>query len=336
MKDLRIVALEEHMLTPAFVEAAGQGRGAPAAEYFDRMRNLLLEIGRGRLASMDEAGVDVQVLSLAGAGLDKLDAPSATALVRDVNDAIADAVRRHPDRFAGFAAVALQDPGGAAQELKRAIGKLGFRGVMIHGTVDGAFMDDPRFTPFWEAAQELQVPVYLHPAPPPASVREAYYSGLPGDVGYMLSTAAWGWHVETGMHVLRLIVSGLFDRLPGLKLIIGHMGENLPFSLTRADAVLSRSSVKLERRVADYFHEHFWVTISGYFSVPPLLCALQVVGSDRLLFSVDYPFSSNRTAVEFLMSAPLSPADRIRLAHQNADTLLGLSPKKITGEALIK
>lgn len=333
MKDLRIVALEEHILIPAFVEATGQGPGGPPTDYLKRMRQLLLEIGPERLASMDEAGVDVQVLSLAGAGLDKVDAPTATALVRDVNDAIADAVGRHSGRFAGFASVALQDPEGAAQELRRAIETLGFCGVMINGTVNGAFMDDPRFTPFWEEAQALQVPVYLHPAPPPAAVRDAYYGGLPGDVGYMLSTAGWGWHVETGMHVLRLIVSGLFDRMPGLKLIVGHMGENLPFSLTRADTVLSRSSVKLQRRVADYFHEHFWVTISGYFSVPPLLCAMQVVGADRLLFSVDYPFSSNRTAVDFLMSAPLSPADRAKMAHGNADALLGLAAKERVGEA---
>ncbi|MFP5249356.1 MAG: amidohydrolase family protein, partial [Acidobacteriota bacterium] len=155
-------------------------------------------------------------------------------------------------------------------------------------------------------------------------VQQAYFSGLPDNVAFFLSTAAWGWHVETGLHVLRLIVSGLFDRYPGLQLIIGHMGENLPFSLARADTILARGRLPLQHPVAHYAHRHLHITTSGYFTVPPLLCALQVFGSGRILFSVDYPYSSNAQGRAFLDALPLSPDDRRKIAHANAERLLQL------------
>jgi uncharacterized protein len=321
----KVIALEEHILTPAFLEASASIRDrAPVSPYVQKLHAQLLDIGEQRIAAMDEGGIDLQVLSLAGSGLDKLDPGTGTAMARDTNDVIAAAARKYPSRFAGFATLALQAPESAAQELERAIHQLGFKGALIHGTVNGAFLDDPKFTPFWAAAQQLEVPIYLHPAPPPEPVRTAYYSDLPGDLSFFLASAGWGWHVETGMHALRLIVSGLFDKFPRLKLILGHMGENLPFSLVRADQVLSRGASHLERRVAEYFHQHFWITTSGYFSVPPLLCALQVVGADKILFAVDYPFSNNKVARDFLDSAPLSPDDRSRIASGNARKLLQL------------
>lgn len=204
--------------------------------------------------------------------------------------------------------------------------ELNFVGVMVNGTTQGLFLDHPRFAPFWEEAQALDAPVYLHPAPPPAAVQQAYFSGLPEDLGFMLSTAGWGWHVETGMHALRLIGSGLFECFPRLQVIIGHMGENLPYSLARADAVLSRSSQRLPRSYSEYFHDHFHITTSGYFTLPPLLCALEVVGADRILFSIDYPFSSTDTGRRFLDSLPFSPADLGKIAHQNAERLLKIPP----------
>jgi len=320
---MRIVTLEEHFTTPELQNARTQvWQGAP--EYMRALSSKLLDLGDARIADMDEAGIDLQVLSAAAGSFEKLDSATAIALARDTNDRLASAISAHPTRFAGFATLALQEPTQSAAELERCIRKLSFKGALVNGTVNGKFLDDPSFAPFFEAAQALDVPIYLHPAPPPQPVADAYYSGLPGPAGFLLSTAGWGWHVETGMHCLRLIVSGVFDRFPKLKMIIGHMGEDLPFSLARADTVMGFGAKHLKRKVAEYFHEHFYVTTSGYFTLPPFLCALQVVGADRLLFSVDYPFSANTTGRNFLNALPISPEDLDKISHRNADTLLKL------------
>lgn len=320
---MRTITLEEHISTPAFLAATdAHSRRDLSNEFIRRVRAKLVEVGDGRIADMDAAHIDMQVLSLAGGDMDGLDSATATSLARETNELLVAAVAAHPDRFAAFATVNLQDPETAARELERCIRQLRFAGVMVNGTTEGRFLDDPRFTPFWEAAQSLDVAVYLHPAPPPAPVQQAYYSGLPEDLSFMLSTAGWGWHVETGMHSLRLIGSGLFDRFPKLQIIIGHMGEDLPYSLARADSVLSRSQQTLRRSYAEYFHEHFHITTSGYFTLPPLLCALQVVGAGRILFSIDYPFSSTETGRRFLDSLPLGPEDLRRISHENAERLL--------------
>ncbi len=320
---MRTITLEEHISTPAFLDAvdAHSQRGL-ANEFIRRVRAKLIDLGDGRLADMDAARIDMQVLSLAGGDMDKLDSATATSLASDTNDILAAAVASHPGRFAAFATLYLQDPETAARELERCLSRHNFVGTMVNGTTGGLFLDHPRFTPFWEAAHSLGAPVYLHPAPPPAPVMQAYYSGLPEDLGFMLSTAGWGWHVETGMHVLRLIASGLFDRFPRLQLIIGHMGEDLPYSLARADSVLSRSRHQLSRGYAETFHAHVHITTSGYFTTPPLLCALEVVGADRILFSIDYPFSSTEIDRRFLDSLALSPADLHKISHQNAERLL--------------
>lgn len=321
---MRTITLEEHMSIPAFLQAvdAVSHRDLTTNEYMQKVRAQLLDLGEGRIARMDAGSIDIQVLSLAGGDMDRLDSATATALARDTNDCLAAAVQAHPSRFAAFATLNLQAPEEAARELERCIRRLGFAGVMVNGATRGLFLDNACFTPFWDAVQDLDIPVYLHPAPPPDPVKQAYFSGLPGDLSFMLSTAGWGWHVETGMHCLRLIATGLFDRYPRLQLIIGHMGEDLPYSIARASAVLSRSRHKPQRPIADYFHQHFHITTSGYFTLPPLLCALQVVGADRLLFSIDYPFSSTETGRRFLDSMPLAPEDLRKISHQNAERLL--------------
>jgi predicted TIM-barrel fold metal-dependent hydrolase len=321
---MRTVTLEEHFTTPEFVKATAHLQSASRSSFVEVVRGKLLDLGEGRIADMDAAGIDVQVLSLVNNGMDKLEPATTTALVRDANDQLAAAVRKHPGRFAAFAALALQDPKAAATEFERCVCKLGFKGALVHGTTNGVFLDQPQFAPLFEAAEALDVPIYLHPTPPPQPVQEAYYDGLPGNTGFFLSTAAWGWHAELGMHCLRLIVSGLFDRFPKLRIIIGHMGENLPFSIARADSILARGANHLQRRAADYFCENFYLTTSGYFTVPPLLCALQVVGANRILFSVDYPFSPNAEGRDFLDSLPVSPEDLEKIAHRNADRLLKL------------
>jgi predicted TIM-barrel fold metal-dependent hydrolase len=324
---MRTITLEEHITIPAVEKALGwkSHRGAPS-EFVNRIQAQLLDMGESRLAAMDAGKIDLQVLSLAGFDMDLLDSATATALACEANDAMAAAQSAHPDRFAAFAALNLRQPDEAAREFERCVRKLGFKGAMIHGTTDGLFLDDPRFSPFWEAAESLDVPVYLHPAPPPEPVQTAYFHGLNESLAYFLSTAAWGWHCETGMHVLRLIGAGVFDRYPKLQVIIGHMGENLPFSLARADFILGRTHPPLPRRVTEYFQQHIHVTTSGYFTLPPFLCTLQVIGADRILFSVDYPYASNAQGRQFLDSLPVSAADLHKIAHGNAERLLRIPP----------
>jgi predicted TIM-barrel fold metal-dependent hydrolase len=321
---MRIITLEEHITTPEMLKAAQMPATGASAAFMQAMNAKLLDVGDGRIADMDAAGIDMQVLSVSANTVDKLDSGAANAVARDANDRMAAAVRAHPDRFAAFATLALHEPDKAAAELDRCVRESGFKGVMLNGTSNGQFFDHPRFTPIFEAATSLDVPIYLHPAPPPKPVMEAYYSGLPGSLGFMLSTAMWGWHVETGMHCLRLILNGVFDRFPRLKIIVGHMGENLPFSIARAEMVLGRGSADLKRSVGEYFQEHFYLTTSGYFSTPPFQCMQQVVEIDRIMFSVDYPFSSNLVGRKFLDNLPISVEEKEKVAHGNVEKLLKL------------
>jgi predicted TIM-barrel fold metal-dependent hydrolase len=321
---MRVITIEEHMTTPDIVKVAQMTASGVAPAFMQSMNARLLDVAEGRIADMDAAGIDMQVLSIAANTVYKLDAATANALVCDANDRMAAAVRAHPDRFAAFATLALQQPDTAAAEFERCVRQLGFKGAMLNGTVDGQFLDHPRFTPIFEAAQALDVPIYLHPAPPPKPVMDVYYSGLPNPLGFLLSTAGWGWHVETGMHSLRLIIGGVFDRFPNLKIIIGHMGENLPFSIARSEMVFGRGASNLKRSISEYFCEHFYLTTSGYFTTPPFLCTQQVVGIDRILFSVDYPFSSNALGRKFLDNLAVSPEDMEKITHRNAEKLLKL------------
>jgi uncharacterized protein len=321
---MRTITLEEHFSTPEFLAAMEKvWRDDPIMAMWNAVRDKLFEVGKGRIADMDAAGIDIQVLSQSG-GLDKLKPGIATALAHDTNDFLAATVQAHPDRFAAFATLALQEPEKAAFEFERCVRQLKFKGALVNGTCGGLFLDHQRFTPLFETAQALDVPIYLHPGPPPSVIRKAYFEGLPEPSGFILSTAGWGWHVEAGLHVLRLIVSGLFDRFPKLRIIIGHMGEALPYYMVRSDAFLAKSTSHLKRRVSEYFHEHFYVTTSGCFSLPPFLCALQVVGADRTLFSVDYPYDSNLSGRAFLDALPVSAEDLAKISHGNAERLLKL------------
>ena len=324
---MRTIALEEHFVTNSFLKATGAHGNGPAP-WFAQIRTRLLDIGADRVADMDAAGIDLQVLSLASMGFEGLDAETGSALARDVNDELAEAVRAHPGRLGGFAALALKTPETAAKELERCVTRLGFCGALVNGTVSGEagetlFLDDARFMPMFEAAVQLGVPIYLHPALPPQPVREAYFSGLAGELGFLLSIAGWGWHAETGLHTLRLIVSGLFDRLPALQLIIGHMGEGLPYALARSNAVLSRGA-QLKQPVAEYFQTNIHCTTSGYFTVPPLRCAMDVIGIDRMMFSVDYPYAGNAQGRSYLdaLAKELSEEEMAKLTHGNAEKLL--------------
>lgn len=315
---MRTVALEEHMLPQEVMTALGIDPASLLGKVDE-----LDDVGEGRLRTMDAAGIDIQVLSAQGGVVQQLDRDRSLTFSRDLNDRLAAVVTAHPERFRAFATLPMSDPRLAADELTRAVQDLGFVGTMISGQTRGVFLDDPSVAPVLAAAQRLNVPIYLHPAPPPAAVKEAYYSGLDAAVAGALSTFGWGWHAECGMHLLRMVVSGVFERFPGLQVIVGHMGENLPFSLARADEWLSPVT-GLSATVAEIVHHHVHVTTSGYTTSPPLLCALEVLGADRMLFAVDYPFSDSAQATRFLREAPLSPADKEKIAHSNAERLLRL------------
>ena len=328
---MRTIALEEHCLSRGFREviqsnAASQGGGMqPPPTMTAERQARLADLETLRLQDMDTSGIDLQVISDLGSSLAPRSGDEGVRLTRESNEQVAAACAAHPDRFAGFATLPMAEPEVAAGELERAVRSLGLKGAMIFGTTDGRFLDDPAFLPVLERAAALSVPIYLHPTTPPAPVREAYYSGLDPAVGFVLSTSGWGWHSEVGIHALRLILAGVFDRLPTLQIIIGHMGEMIPFMLARVDDTLTPLAKQLQRPVPDYFLRNFHITTSGFFTDPPLLLAMQVVGVDRIMFSVDYPFSTNEQGRAFLDHASLSPADKEKISHLNAERLLRLA-----------
>jgi predicted TIM-barrel fold metal-dependent hydrolase len=324
---MKTITLEEHFVTESFLKATN-AFGDNVPERMRALRGQLLDIGDGRIAAMDEAGITLQVLSLAAMSIDVLAPADQTAVFHDVNDELASAVAAHPDRFAAFATPALKDPAAAVKELERCINDLGFKGLYVNGTTDGKFLDAPEFFPVLEAAEALNVPLYLHPAPPPAIVQRAYYADLPGDTGMLLSIAGWGWHAELGLHLLRLIVSGVLDRLPNLHVIVGHMGEGVPYALARSNGILSPAA-NLKRSITETIHDQVHVTTSGYFTRPPFDCAREVLGLDHLMYSVDYPFSPNTRGRDFLAtlqsSQPaLTTSEMEALTHGNAERLLHL------------
>jgi predicted TIM-barrel fold metal-dependent hydrolase len=330
---MRIVALEEHFTMPSLTQridpatVARRGFPPPGAPWGQaNLKDELEELGEKRLAAMDEAGIATQVLSLAGPGADLLAGEAGVVLARELNDALAGVVADHPGRYGGFAHLPMAAPEAAADELERAVTTLSFRGALVNGHTEGRFLDDARFRPVLERAQALKVPLYIHPGIPPKAVREAYYDGLPGQLSFLLAIAGWGWHAETAVHVLRLVLSGTLERYRHLQLIIGHMGEGLPAMLARCDQAMGGEARRfLERSISQTILDQVHVTISGFFSLAPFLAALHTFGTDRILFSVDYPFSPNGKARAFLDALPVSPADREKIAHGNADRLLRLT-----------
>ena len=287
---------------------------------------LLRDVGAARVADMDAAGIDVQVLSHVQPAAQAIAGADGVAAARRANDYLAAVTSASGGRLAGFATLPTGSPAEAAEELLRCVLSLGFAGGLVNSTagVNGAFLDDPSFDVLLSRFEALDVPLYLHPAQPPSAVRSAWYDGLAAPVAGALATNAWGWHAEAGLHTLRLAASGVFARHPGLRVIIGHCGEMIPFMLDRVDDMMPRALTGLDAEMSEYIGRHVWVTTSGMFSLPPVLCAISVFGVDRVLFSVDYPFSPNRRGREFLDALPLSPTDRAKVAGLNAAALLRL------------
>ncbi len=314
----QVIAIEEHYLDAALDEALGGGIGGEGVT-----RDRLLDLGAGRLQEMDAAGVDVQVLSHCPPGAQAFDPESAAELARGVNDRLNDVVQASPDRFAAFATMPTRDPKGAADELERCVDELGFKGAMVHGLTEGQFHDDRKFWPIFERAQALDVPIYIHPGWPHPAVIEAYYKDYVEQYPVILA-AGWGFTVETATAGLRLMLSGVFDAYPNLKIILGHLGEGLPFSLWRIDhafKVFSRPDVD-PVPIRELFSEHFWITTSGNFSNPALLCSVMELGVDRILFSIDWPYIENKPGTEWMAGVPLSQEDRIKMLNGNAKRLL--------------
>lgn len=328
---MRIVALEEHFSLPQLAGQTHAHNVAADAAMPAVVRGVaekIVDVGPARIADMDRSGITVQVLSKAGNHIgpsaDLFEGAEAVAFARRFNDEAARRVASHPDRFAAFAHLPASVPEAAADELERTVKDLGFKGALISGMVRGAFLDDAKFAPLLARAEALDVPLYIHPGMPPEAVRKAYYDGFPAPISFGLATFAWGWHYETALHVMRLALSGALDRHPGLKLIIGHMGEGLPAMLARCEHQFSTDLAYLRRPLMQTITDQVYVTSSGFFTEPPFTAALATFGIDRLMFSVDYPYASNQDGRAFLDKLPLSPADLAKFAHGNADRLLKL------------
>lgn len=329
---MRIVAVEEHFVYADLLARIDSNtleqNGWPAqGTALHQLLNppALADVGSQRVAAMDAAGISVQVLSVPGPGAELVAGDAGIAIAREYNDRLGQLVSARSGRFSAFAHLPMMTPMAAAEELERAVTECGLIGALINGTVNGKFLDSPEFEPVLGCAERLNVPLYVHPSMPPRSVRNAYYDGLPGYASFALSIAGWGWHAETAVHILRLALSGALDRHPRLKLLIGHMGEGLPTMMERVERVFAGYSKEyLGRNAARAIVDQVWVSTSGFTGLPTFLVTLMTFGVDRILFSVDYPFGNNRAAAEFLTKLPLSPGDLLKVAHTNADGLLGL------------
>jgi 2,3-dihydroxybenzoate decarboxylase len=307
----RIIALEEHFWTPELIALR-----RTVDQVNPKSVERLGDLGALRLREMDEADIDVQVLSEAEPGVQNLDPEQAVPLARVSNDLLFEAVKRNPDRFAGFATLPTPDPAAAARELERTVKELRFCGAMVHGSTRGHFLDERQFWPILEAAAALDVPIYLHPCTPQSAVFDTYYKDYP-----QLGRAALGFGIEMAVQAARLVVSGVFDEFPRLRIILGDLGETLPFVLWRANDTLARRA-NLRRSFREYFHDHLFITTSGNFSHPALQCAIAELGVERILFAVDWPFQQNREAVDFIKRAALTPDDREQIFGTSARRLL--------------
>jgi uncharacterized protein len=330
IKAMRTITLEEHFATPGFLDGPGrdlkeQARqvDSPAGSRAERLMGDLCDLGEGRIAQMDAAGIDMQVISLTAPGVEQLEATEALALARDTNDALAEAIARHPKRLSGFAALPIATPDQAAKELESRFSKQAFAGAVINGHQRGRYLDDKSFWPVLEAAESLGAPIYLHPTRPPKPVIEASFGGFAPVVTEMLAGPGFGWHIETAVHVLRMVLGGVFDRFPKLQIVIGHMGEGLPFFMQRVD-VMPAELTRLKRPVSDYLRENLHYTFAGFNFPATFLDLLLEVGISRIMFSADHPYGSMAKARAFLDQIPVSAVDRARIAHGNAETLFKL------------
>jgi predicted TIM-barrel fold metal-dependent hydrolase len=324
---MKIIAVEEHFTTSMFARhaPANQFRRAfldqRSTELGFSIEEQLADLGEKRLAQMDAAGIDVQVLSFGQPGPQAFAPEIAIPLARDANDRLFEAIQKHPDRFAGFAALPTADPEAAAKEFERAVTQLGFTGAIIHGHTGGSFLDDRRYWVIFACAQALGVPIYLHPAVPHPNAVKAYFEGYEE-----LMTAGLGFEIDTSSHFLRIVFAGVFDAYPRLKFILGHLGECLPFTMHRLNEHTRGAAARrgLRKTPMQYIKDHVLVTTSGNFFAPAFSCALLALGVESILFAVDWPYDPSTSGVDFLRNLQISDADRAKIAHLNAERVLRL------------
>jgi 2,3-dihydroxybenzoate decarboxylase len=312
------IALEEHVLTPGLVDYWRPTMTSVPPALTENFYKRLTDYGELRLGAMDRAGIAKSVLSVAGPGVQvERDPAVATRKARESNDDLAAQIAKRPDRFAGFAHLALQDPKGAADELERCLRDLKFCGAMINGHTLGQYLDHPSLAPFWERADALGAVIYIHPGDPvePLKVLEGYP---------VLQRPMWGWGVETGSHALRLVVAGIFERYPRAKLMLGHLGETLPYLLWRLDSRAEFQGFKLPMKPSEYIKRNVYVTTSGMCDGPPLRCALDALGRESVMFSADYPFETAEEAGHFMDTVEIDESLRADVAYNNAARLLGI------------
>jgi len=317
---MRKVALEEHFIFPEFITYLAETKQNIRTDFYDRAVPNLSDFGEGRLSVMDQNGVDLVVLSLAGPGVQiEPDANKATRLAHQCNDMLAKEVQKQPAHYAGFAHLALQNPKGAADELERCMHDLGFKGALINGETNGIYLDDRRYDVFWERVQALQAPIYLHPGNPPD--HSHMYSGHPEMWG-----PVWSWAVETCSHAMRLMFSGTFDRYPNVHVILGHMGETLPIQLWRLDSRMptSHQTYTLKKQPSEYVRDNIRITTSGVCSDAALRCALDALGTHSVMFSIDYPMEDTKSAANWIENAKITEEERALVCYQNATALLRL------------
>ncbi|AXK81290.1 amidohydrolase [Pseudolabrys taiwanensis] len=312
------IALEEHFLSPGLVDYWKPTMTEVAPAFVEQLYKRLTDFGDLRLATMDKAGIARSVLGVAGPGVQaERDVALATRKAREANDFLAVEIQKRPDRYAGFAHIAVQDPRAAADELERCMRDLKFSGAMINGHTNGMYLDDASLAPFWERADALGAVIYIHPTDPivPAPV----LNGVPA-----LRRATWEWGFETGSHALRLVFSGVFDRYPNAKVALGHMGETLPYLLWRFDSRAKLYNVKLAKEPSDYIKDNIVVTVSGVYAREPLMCAVEALGRDKVMFAADYPFENAEEAGHFLDDVAIPEDLRADVAYNNAAKLLKL------------
>jgi 2,3-dihydroxybenzoate decarboxylase len=321
------IGLEEHFAIP---DTLMDSAGFVPDDHWPELEARLFDIHGKRLELMDKHGMEMMILSLNAPAVQAIvDPVRANEIARRANDYLAEQVAKRPDRFQAFAALPMQDPDMAIRELERCMKDLGMRGALVNGFSQAnspencLYYDMPQYWPFWEVVQKLDAPFYLHPRNPIASWAQIYegHSWLMGPT--------WAFGQETAVHALRLMGSGLFDAYPGLKIVLGHMGEGLPFSMWRVDNrnawVKTTPKYKAKRRIADYFHENFWLTTSGNFRTQTLIDAMLEIGSDRILFSTDWPFENVDHAADWFDTASISEADRVKIGRTNAQKLFKLT-----------
>jgi 2,3-dihydroxybenzoate decarboxylase len=300
------------------------------APVFAEVMRRLVDTESLRIEAMDKAGIELSILSFYSPGIQaETDPGVAVQASKRANDFLCEnVIARHPDRYAGFAVVPLQNPGAAAKELERCVKQLGFKGAMVNGYSNiknenaGEYADEPKFEVFWAKVAELNVPIYLHPRDPLPN-QQRIYEGHPE-----LLSAAWAYGVETSTHALRLITSGMFDRYPGVNIILGHLGETLPFAIWRVQHIINRRGMckHLKKNVLSYLADNFFITTSGNFRTQALVNTMSEISADRILFSTDYPYESAEEAATWFDNCPISEPDRLKIGRENAVKLFSLKP----------